>query len=142
MNNSDPVIIFPGRTSHTRHSQRSGHGPTGSSLIYSTSSAPCSDAIVSFQRQELNLILSRYGVMVSKGTWRDYAIDMGKDCAIFSIFRHTSEHPLYRIEKNPKMAKKQGAYRVLASDGKILKRGHELAQVLKLFDKKLELVEK
>lgn len=140
MSNSDPVIPFPGRSAHSRRPISSGQKTTTSTITY-TSSSPSSDSIVSFQRYELNLILSRYGVMVAKGAWRDYAIDMGKDCAIFSIFRHTSEHPLYRIEKNPKLAKKQGAYRVLAADGKILKRGHELAQVLKLFDKKLELVE-
>lgn len=74
------------------------------------------------------------------GEWRDYAIDMGREFAVFSIFRHTSERPLYRLEKHPKLTKKQGAYLVRNDKGMILKRGKDLSQVLKVFDKKLELV--
>ncbi len=74
-------------------------------------------------------------MMVGKGEWRDYAIDGNKDRAVFSIFRHASEMPLYRIEKRPDQARKQGEWRVLAPGGQILKRGHELRTVLKVFDK-------
>ncbi len=94
--------------------------------------------VVSFHRKELNQILFYYGSMVSKGEWRDYAIDTGTHEAVFSIFRHSSEQPLYRIEKVPKLANKQGAYRIVGHDGQTLKRGKELAQVLKIFNKKLE----
>jgi Protein of unknown function (DUF2794) len=72
--------------------------------------------------------------------WRDYAIDALPDRAVFSVFRRASEYPLYRIEKNPRLARRQGAFSVLSSSGVILKRGHELAAVLSVFDKGLRLV--
>ena len=86
-------------------------------------------------------ILNIYGRMVSSGAWRDYAIDHLTDRAVFSIFRRASEIPLFRIEKNPKLAQKQGAYSVVAASGLIMKRGHELERVLRVFDKSLKLVE-
>ena len=87
---------------------------------------------VSFNRHELNTILSVYGHHVAAGDWRDYAIDFGRETAVFSIFKRTSESPLYRVEKNPKLAQKQGAYCVTDHTGRILKRGRDLAQVLKI----------
>ena len=92
---------------------------------------------VAFNRIELNAILRVYGQMVAAGEWRDYAIDHLDDRAVFSIFRRTAEIPLYRVEKNPKLASRQGAYSVIAASGLILKRGKELRNVLKVFDKKL-----
>ena len=94
---------------------------------------------VSFNRRELDQILRVYGRMVSEGEWRDYAMDFHKDKAIFSIFRRTSEMPIYRVEKEPKNARKQGAYAVVAAGGMILKRGHELDKVLRVFEKKRHL---
>lgn len=98
-------------------------------------------APVTFHRRELDQILWIYGRMVGEGEWKDYAIDHLRDKAVFSIFKRSGEMPLYRIEKNPKLAGKQGAYSVVNTHGMILKRGHELAQVLKVFDKVLKLVE-
>ena len=95
------------------------------------------DAKVHFHRTELDKILNVYGRFVSAGVWRDYAIDGLKDAAIFAIYRRASEAPLYRIEKRPALARKQGAYMVIAADGQILKRGHDLDQVLRVFDRKL-----
>lgn len=92
---------------------------------------------VRFDRRELNQILGVYSRMVSAGAWRDYAIDFLSDRAVFSIFRRTSEVPLYKIVKQPKLAAKQGQYAVIAVAGDILKRGHELPAVLRVFDKKL-----
>lgn len=94
------------------------------------------EAEVFFNRSELDAILSVYGRKVAEGEWRDYAMGGFKDVAVFSVFRRTSEMPLYRIEKRPKLAKRQGAYSVVAATGLILKRGHELAQVLKVFEKR------
>ncbi|MAY64164.1 MAG: hypothetical protein CML29_18320 [Rhizobiales bacterium] len=91
--------------------------------------------IVTFHRRELDLILSLYGRKVADGEWRDYAIDHLKDRAIFSVFRRTSEVALFQIVKDPARARKQGAFSVVAASGAILKRGHELQQVLKVFDK-------
>jgi hypothetical protein len=95
-----------------------------------------------FDRRELMTILNVYGRMVSEGEWRDYAIGMGTDVATFAIYRRSSEMPLYRIEKRPKLRNKQGMFAVIAAGGQVLKRGHELAQVLRLFEtRKPHLVE-
>ena len=95
---------------------------------------------VTFNRLELNRILNLYGRMVADGEWRDYAIDFLKDRAVFSIFRRASEVPLYRIEKDPQLARKQGAYSVVSASGHILRRGHELDRVLLVIDRKLSVV--
>jgi hypothetical protein len=99
--------------------------------------APAAVPLVCFDRLELNRILALYGRMVSAGEWRDYALDFVEDVAVFSIFRRTSEMPLFRIEKRPRLRSRQGQYSVVAAGGVILKRGHELAQVLRIFDKRL-----
>lgn len=90
---------------------------------------------VMFDRRELDAILRVYGMMVAAGEWRDYAIDGLKDRAEFSVFRHAAEFPLYRIVKTPDDARKQGAWKIVSATGLILKRGHELQQVLKVFEK-------
>ena len=96
---------------------------------------------VAFDRRELDQILRLYSRMVAANEWRDYAIDHLSDRAVFSVFRRTSETPLYQIVKDPRLARKQGAFSVVAAGGLILKRGHELARVLGVFDKRLKLVE-
>jgi hypothetical protein len=95
---------------------------------------------VTFNRLELNRILNLYGRMVADGEWRDYAIDFLKDRAVFSVFRRASEVPLYRIEKDPRLARKQGMYSVISATGLILRRGHELERVLLVIDRKLAVV--
>ena len=95
---------------------------------------------VAFDRTELRQILDLYGRKVAEGEWRDYAIDFSGDKAVFSIYRRSSEMPLYRIEKIPALARRQGAYAVLAAAGMVLKRGHELARVLLVLDRKLKVV--
>jgi Protein of unknown function (DUF2794) len=95
---------------------------------------------VTFNRFELNRILDLYGRMVANGEWRDYAIDFLKDRAVFSVFRRASEVPIYRIEKDPRLARKQGAYSVISAGGHILRRGHELDRVLLVIDRKLAVV--
>ena len=92
-------------------------------------------ASIFFERRELNRILSLYGRMVAAGEWRDYAIDSLRDSAVFSVFRRASEAPLYRIEKRPALARAQGAWAVLGQAGVVLRRGHDLDQVLKVFDR-------
>ena len=95
---------------------------------------------ISFNRTELATILNLYGSKVAAGEWRDYAMDFTKERAVFAVFRRSSEQPLFRIEKNPKLARKQGAYSVTAPGGLILRRGHDLGQVLKVLLKKPRLV--
>jgi Protein of unknown function (DUF2794) len=94
---------------------------------------------VSFSRHELCEILNLYGRKVASGEWRDYAIDFGRDKAVFSVFRRASEVPLYRIEKCPRLARRQGAYSVVTATGLILKRGHELTRVLAVLKKGVRL---
>ena len=108
-----------------------GEAP-GASLL-----APASR--VTFDRRELNRIFGLYGRKVAAGEWRDYAIDFGREKAVFSVFRRSSEVPLYRIEKQPKLARRQGAYSIVSSTGLILKRGHELRRVLGALEKSVRL---
>ena len=95
---------------------------------------------VTFNRLELHRILNLYGRMVADGEWRDYAIDFLRDRAVFSVFRRASEVPIYRIEKDPRLARKQGIYSVISATGLILRRGHELDRVLLAIDRKPALV--
>jgi hypothetical protein len=105
-----------------------------------TASPPAAAPRVTFDRRELNRILGLYGRKVAAGEWRDYAIDFLRDRAVFSVFRRASEVPLYRIEKNPKLARRQGAYTIVSSTGLIVRRGHELDRVLRVLDKSLSVV--
>ncbi|WP_425349895.1 DUF2794 domain-containing protein [Mangrovicella endophytica] len=118
--------------------EREGAAPINLAEVRRASSLP----VVSFDRRELSEILRVYGRMVAAGEWRDYAIDTLKDRAVFSIFRRSSEMPLYRIEKDPKLARRQGAYCVVAAGGLVMRRGHDLAAVLRVFDKALRLVDR
>lgn len=127
MSETDPIVFSPAGESFSRP------GFAGAAL-----GRP---HMITFDRRELDQILSIYGCRVAEGEWRDYAIDMLRDRAVFSIFRRTAEAPLYRIEKTPRLARRQGAFSVVAATGLILKRGHELCRVLRVFDRsRLQLV--
>jgi hypothetical protein len=117
-------------------SPRRGAGPAGNGALAPTSFA----AATFFTRAELNQILNLYGRKVAAGEWRDYAVDFGRDKAVFSVFRRASEVPLYRIEKHPKLARRQGAYQVVAATGLILKRGNDLHRVLGVLEDGVRLV--
>ena len=80
-------------------------------------------------------MLRVYGRMVIAGHWRDYAIEGREDVALFAVFRRSGETPLYRIEKRPGLRAVQGGWSVVGRGGAILRRGHELAQVLRIFDR-------
>ncbi len=101
---------------------------------------PASSNRVTFSRRELDRILGLYGRKVAAGEWRDYAIDFLKDRAVFSVFRRSAEVPIYRIEKNPKYARRQGVYSVISATGLIVRRGQELDRVLRAIDKSVSLV--
>lgn len=118
---ASPAAASPAATPHS--------GPT-----------PPAPARVTFDRRELDRILDLYGRMVAAGEWRDYAIDFMKDKAVFSIFRRAMDVPLYRIEKDPKLARKQGAYSVISQTGLILKRGPDLPRVLAVLEKPLRTI--
>lgn len=97
---------------------------------------------VFFTRPELALILRVYGRMVASGQWRDYALSAGPDLAVFAAMRRAGDAPLYRIEKRPELARRQGAWAVTGQGGVILRRGRDLAQVLRVFDsRKFTVVE-
>lgn len=120
------------RADHLRAMSAADRTPTGS--------AQQPAMRVAFDRRELNTLLDLYGRMVAAGEWRDYAIDFLKDVAVFSVFRRSSEVPLYQIIKDPALARKQGAYRIVAATGLIVKRGQELPRVLRVIDKRLSAV--
>lgn len=133
MSDSEPIVLRP-EVAGAKVTHFSNTAATAGSKPAVFSPPIC------FNRHEINRIMNVYGRKVAQGEWRDYAIDMLKDRAVFSIFRHASEFPLYRIEKNPKLARRQGAYSVITPTGHILKRGRDLAQVLRVLDKPLRLV--
>jgi Protein of unknown function (DUF2794) len=116
-------------------SPRGSAGYAGSSALVNSSHP----AATVFTRAELSQILDLYGRKVAAGEWRDYAMDFGRDKAVFSVFRRASEVPLYRIEKQPKLARRQGAYAVVAATGLILKRGNDLRRVLGVLQPKVRL---
>lgn len=92
---------------------------------------------VVFDRAELSRILDLYGRMVAAGHWRDYAIDLGQEAAVFSAFRRATERPEYRIEKRPALRLRQGMWALVGEAGAILRRGHELGPVLAPVERKL-----
>ena len=108
--------------------------------VVSSGPAPKAPEIVAFNRKEMMLLLNVYGRKVAEGEWRDYALDMLKDCAYFSIFRRTSERPQFVVEKNPKLRTRQGQFTVTNSEGRVLRRGHELERVLRVFEPGLTMV--
>ena len=95
---------------------------------------------MTFSRRELDRLLRLYGRKVAAGEWRDYAIDFLKDRAVFSVFRRACEVPIYRIEKSPRLARRQGAYSVISATGHIVRRGQELDRVLGALDRSLRVV--
>lgn len=100
-----------------------------------------SPEVVCFDRREFAAIFSVYGRQVAAGEWRDYALTTGRDVAVFAIFRRAAEVPLYRIEKRPELRGRQGMFAVLGTDGRVLRRGHDLAQVLRVLEKTIKVVE-
>jgi hypothetical protein len=98
---------------------------------------PGNEECVVFNRTELGVVLGVYGRMVAAGEWRDYGMSFLRDVAIFSVFRRAAEHPIYRIEKRPKLRDRQGMYSVIGMDGQILKRGHDLKTVVRVLERKL-----
>lgn len=139
MSDSEPIIdlrpVLAGRRDGSANTAKAA-GHCSSGPAQARESAP----VTTFNRLELNEILRLYGRFVASGEWRDYAIDMGRETAVFSIFRRASECPIYRIEKTPKLARRQGMYSVIAASGLILKRGSDLKRVLAVLDKSLRLV--
>jgi hypothetical protein len=128
LSDSEPIALRP---------RQAGNHQPGIPLGNSAT-APVATAY--FDRHELDDILAVYGRKVAAGEWRDYAIDVGREKAVFSVFRRASECPIYRIEKNPRQARKQGAYSIVAAGGAILKRGHDLRRVLRVLEARLRLV--
>ncbi|MCB1463814.1 MAG: DUF2794 domain-containing protein [Nitratireductor sp.] len=125
---------------YTEDEKPARHGGRADNVVQLNPAKPRKGAeFVSFDRRELDQILRLYGYKVAAGEWRDYAIDMLRDRAVFSVFKRTAEVPLFAIEKNPKLARRQGAYCVVNATGQVLKRGHELANVLRVFEKKTRL---
>ena len=101
------------------------------------SAAVCAPGQIGFERAELTRILELYGRMVAAGHWRDYAMDLGRDAAVFCAFRRTAERPEYRIEKRPSLRNRQGMWALISEAGVVLKRGHDLAAILAPVERRL-----
>jgi hypothetical protein len=129
----EPIVLGRAEAPHFARTTSRGTTPDSNPAR----SLETRDSRIRFDRSELKRILSTYGRMVMAGEWRDYAIDFRDDVAVFSVFRRSSEMPLYSIEKRPKLKDRQGQYSVLAPGGQILKRGHDLGTVLRVLDRKL-----
>ena len=93
--------------------------------------------IATFDRGELMRILDLYGRMVAAGHWRDYALRIDPDVAVFAAFRRHSERPEVRIENCPALRLKQGAFALIGEHGAVLKRGQELNNVLAPLERRL-----
>jgi hypothetical protein len=130
---------FPGGES-SAGARLSAAAQIAQGILAQGTAAQAVTAPVTFDRCELGRIFGLYARKVAGGEWRDYAIDFLKDRAVFSIFRRSSEAPIYRIEKNPRLAQRQGAYSVVSATGLILRRGHELDRVLRAIDRPLRIV--
>lgn len=105
-------------------------------------SSPPAPPRIFFDRAELDRLLRLYGRMVAAGEWKDYAMSDGREAATFAVYRRSGEAPFYRVEKRPALARRQGAWAVIGQGGMILRRGHELDQVLRVFDsRKFQVVE-
>jgi Protein of unknown function (DUF2794) len=122
----DAIQLFRGERPAPRNTETGDAAPAGQERYEQ----------VMFDRKELSIILGLYGRKVADGEWRDYAIGAGREAAIFAVFRRSAEMPLYRIEKRPKLRQRQGLYSVVAASGLVMKRGHDLAQVLRVFEAK------
>jgi len=108
--------------------------------VAAIAAAPAGMAVISFDRKELREIFNLYGRKVAGGEWRDYGIDFTPQKAVFSVYRRACENALYRIEKYPRLARKQGAYSVVTATGHVLKCGHDLRRVIAALDTRLKLV--
>jgi Protein of unknown function (DUF2794) len=132
LSDAEPIMFSPRKAGGFR-----GTVPPGSQ---GAQGAAQGSRLTTFNRHELSAILAIYGRKVAAGEWRDYAIDIERDKAVFSVFRRACECPLFRIEKTPRLARKQGAYAIVAPAGLILKRGHDLLRVLNVLEGRLRLV--
>lgn len=92
---------------------------------------------IGFDRVELTRILDLYGRMVAAGHWRDYAIELGREAAIFAAFRRAAERPEFRIEKRPALRNRQGMWALVGEAGQVVKRGHDLGPVLAPVERRL-----
>ena len=94
-------------------------------------------AVAAFDRAELKRILDLYGRMVAAGHWRDYALKLNGEAAVFAAFRRTAERPEIRIEKRPQLRLKQGAFALVSEHGAVLKRGNDLSAILAPVERRL-----
>ena len=91
-----------------------------------------------FDRRELTQLLQVYSDRVSRGEWRDYAIDHTAGGAMFSVFRHSQDRPVYAIAKT---AGPRGHEYAVFDGRRKLARTPSLSEALAVFDKRIRLVD-
>ena len=84
-----------------------------------------------FEKKELKNILDLYAKMVSKGTWKDYGLNISSKKVSFSVFKNSTENAIYNITKNFKPSNKNLKYLITDSKGKIYKNSKSLEVLLK-----------
>ena len=94
---------------------------------------------VFFSKPELTSILSLYSKQVSKGLWKDYALDNHNETAIFSVFRHTHDKPIYQIIKKRFKGLKNKCEFCILKDAALISKSSDLLIILNKLEKKLSI---
>ena len=95
--------------------------------------------IIFFSKLELTSILNLYSKQVSKGYWRDYALDSKIDKAIFSIYRHTHDKPMFQIIKNSQKGFRNKPSFYIKKGEEVINNSNSLFTILSHFEKKLSI---
>ena len=95
--------------------------------------------IIFFSKLELSSILNLYSKQVSKGNWKDYALDSKIDNAIFSIYRHTQDKPMFQIIKNSQKGFRNKPSFYIKKGEEIISKNKSLFTILSNFEKKLSI---
>ncbi len=92
-----------------------------------------------FTRPELNPLLGLSNRTRARRIWRHFAVDRRDGQALFSVFRHTHESPVYTIVKTTGAIPGEASFTVLSGRQRMRAAG-SLAEVLDFFRSKLALV--
>ena len=92
-----------------------------------------------FSKLELTSILNLYSKQVSKGYWKDYALDSRIDNAIFSIYKHSQDKPMYQIIKNRQKGSRNNLSFYIKKGEEVINKSNSLFKILTNFERKLSI---
>ena len=87
-----------------------------------------------FEKKELKTILNLYAKMVSKGSWKDYGLNISSKRVSFSVFKNSAENAVYNICKNFKPSNKNLRYLITDNRNRIIKNSDNLEVLLNKID--------